>query len=92
MYSNTTVARWLIKNYYQWHGEQVRSIRRISVLRNKGTSMQYWDEAYLCRLSNNISTLCIIAYDANNKAYATEIDSAIDNDTKEEMVNRWKED
>ncbi len=54
--------------------------------------MQYWDEAYLCRLSNNISTLCIIAYDANNKAYATEIDSAIDNDTKEEMVNRWKED
>lgn len=91
MYSNTRVARWLIKNYYQWHSEPVRSIRGISVLRNKGTSIQYWDEAYLCRLSNNIHTLCIIAHDANNKPYATEIDSAID-DTKEEMVKHWKED
>lgn len=91
MNSDIRVARWLIQIYYQWHSEPVRSIRRISVLRNKGTSTQYWDEAYLCRLSKNISTLCIIARDANNKAYATEIDSAID-DTKEEMVKRWKED
>ncbi len=79
----------LIHEYYHWTGEDIKSIKRITAIVYKGTQAEHETEVFRVKLKSDVSTLCVIAYDAHAKPYATEIDSS-QTEREDKMISNWR--